>query len=313
MFAHQLHLKSVDEFVNLKPSAANAKQFEETVKEHFLYGGGKSWFGAATEAEIRTIVGIGWPEGVERARLEIGNITMSRSQAQSLSKVRMEKKYGPGGDNFDPDRAHDEDASPWYSWVKESGAGNQGQHVRIRVATEAAYYYGANSLFFRGAAACMMADALEESGRSVEIVAYILTDRSYHSKQGKCFVTFPLKRAGEPLDLNRIAAMTAFAGAFRFFGFQAIASGESPVSYNWGEVCYADKLPAFPDDDGIHTIDIRNVWDINGAKKWLENEAARLLSGGPSEEDKLAAEEDASASDEEESETDDESDMSDEE
>jgi len=289
-FAHTLHLKSVDEFVNLKPSPTNAKAFENTIKEHFNYSGGRSWFGADSEAEIRTIVGIGWPTGVERARLEIGNITMSKSQAMGLSKVRMEKKYGPDGDNFDPDRAHDEDASPWYSWVKESGAGSHGQHVRIRVALEAASHYGSDNLFFRGAAACMMADALEESGRSVEILGYMLVDGSYPSKHGKLFVTFPLKRAGEPLDLNRIAAISAFAGCFRFFGFQAIANCDAEVAYNWGRTCYDERLPKFPDEDDLHTIDIRNVWDINGAKKWLENEAARLLSGGPSEEDVKSAE-----------------------
>lgn len=293
MFAHELHLKSVQEFVDLQPSETNKKMFAEYMYKQFDTSKPdpwrtppSKWFGCETEAEARTIVGIGWPAGVERARLEIGNITMSKAGANGLQKVRMEKKYGPDGDNFDPDKAGDEDAIPWYSWVKESGAGSKGQHVRIRVALEASCHYGSNNLFFRGAAACMMADALEESGRSVEIMAYILTDFSYGDK-GKLFVTFPLKAAGEPLDLNRIAAITAFAGCFRFFGFKAIASGPKAVSCDWGQVVFGESLPKFPGDDvQLHTIDIRNVWDIAGAKKWLEDQSARLLSGNKQEPEK---------------------------
>lgn len=75
-------------------------------------------------------------------------------------------------------------------------------------------------MFWPGAAAIRLADALESAGREVRIMAVAPTLISHVY----VMVRMIAKDYGEVLDLDRIAGATAFPGAFRSAGFIAIAT-----------------------------------------------------------------------------------------
>lgn len=94
----------------------------------------------------------------------------------------------------------------------------------------------ADQLFWQGAAACALADSLEESGYRVRIIAHNWS-RVVKRADLRMLVRVVVKDFDEPMRLDAMAAVLAHAGIYRTFGFMAKQQSRLPVDSGHGSTC----------------------------------------------------------------------------
>lgn len=92
--------------------------------------------------------------------------------------------------------------------------------------------FDAETIMRRGAATLALIDALETAGRSCELVL-ALAGTNYGGDDLHVEIV-PLKKAGEALELDRLAFMVAHPSSFRRLGFSAGENEEPDVRQNFG-------------------------------------------------------------------------------
>ena len=147
--------------------------------------------GAKTPQEALKLAVHGWPEGAER-------INQLMVIAQDMGARKHSTRYDVAGDTFDPFR-HAAGLPDYMSY--EGEASGKKKVVRLAVNLSASCAVPNAHLENYGAALLSLVDALESKGLSVELTSY-----SRSKQQGQSVtVKVGLKRAGEPLDVERVA------------------------------------------------------------------------------------------------------------
>jgi len=174
------------------------------------------WYGGCSFEEAVTLGRHGWKEGAQMvyAKLEVlhDRITTRR--------VRKEVGYdrqGPGV--IDYQRLLQGHPMPWVTWqntdVTENGGG---QVVTVLFNGGVSGQVDTESIIRKGVLACALIDLLERSGRRCEVV---VIDASQGSGLSIVIRTL-LKKASEPLDIDRIAFALAHPAALRRLGFSVL-------------------------------------------------------------------------------------------
>jgi len=146
--------------------------------------------------DIKAKVNQAWPDGLETVEgmiRELGTVSLPRPQ----SRQRRKRWSEDDGDEVDNDRLR----SGQEFWRKSERQVTTGSPtVAIVVNIAALGLVDARDILWRGAAAAVLANFLQEAGYQVEFWAVRYSRDAYQDKSDT-FQAVCLKRAGQPLDL----------------------------------------------------------------------------------------------------------------
>lgn len=213
----------------------------------------REWRGGISSGEeFRTFLANGWPEGVARILDKIGRLSV-----EGVTSIRRRAVRKDQGDELDPVRVTSGQLdTAWRTAERRLQAGGV-THARLLVQTGFPGKIHPDDYFWRGAVAVIVADALEEAGYQTEIMGYNLAGDVYHHPSGNldCALLWPIKRYGEALDLDALAALTAHASTHRVGAFRARLSCERVAKSNMGHTLH-DRPPfAEPEDLVIKEVE----------------------------------------------------------
>lgn len=211
----------------------------------------RSWRGDISSLEeFKGLLHEGWRDGAARMTETVGEVSVPRVQS-----IRRRKVFAADGDEVDMHRVYAGDLErAWESTERRLVAGNS-RNARIWVEGCFNAYVEADQFFWRGAVACAMVDALEEAGYRVEVMGYDQSSSSYRSgPQGQgdemdFICRYPIKGFMEPLDMPRMAAVTAHAGFLRGVLFAVMLAAPYKVTGGLGHSIHS--RPDFAGEDDI--------------------------------------------------------------
>ena len=248
-------------------------------------GGNKKWFGVSGGSdEVIRLRETGWKEGMNKARRAIGDI----SEVPRLRDSRRRRHFGDQGDTIHMDRVYSGQLDQaWESRQREVRSGFDMGVIRILVGLTTSCGVSGEKMFWRGAAAAVLAEALELAGRPVEIVAYSHVDHLYggyngeYEAQARCDA-ITVKASGDPLDLDGLAATLCLSGYYRYYIFKAKCSEPTRAATGLGSVLH--NPPDFIVREGDMVIN--KVWSKEGAQQFVKDTItgynkgqAQLLAG----------------------------------
>lgn len=172
--------------------------------------GDPNFFGSKGWHEMVDVVQRGWPEGAERVKALVaecdGIVSEVRARMQTI-------EFDVSGRWLDVGRHLTGEPEAFGEMVEtQEDAGSKIVRVEVNLATSA--YFSADQFFARGAAACVLADLIEATGRRCELYGVL---RHVDSWGGNLDlrVRVLVKSAHEALDMNRLAAAFAHASFYR--------------------------------------------------------------------------------------------------
>lgn len=229
----------------------------------------EGWLGAPSLAVMQERLKRGWPEGV--TKLE----KLATKELESPQSVRRRRFRGDQGDEVDMQAVWRGDMSR--AWTRTRRANRSAvRSVSIVIDLGAACNVTADRLFWRGASALKLAEILTVAGYNVAIYgaaasADCATTGSLNSVQ---FVE--IKAEDSPMDMDKLAALTAMPGFFRTSLFRGIVySADRFGSHVEGALGRADSelIAKHVKDVPIPQnafIQPKNVLDKASAEAWID-------------------------------------------
>lgn len=192
-----------------------------TANNYVTTGGGKrnkseseEWFGASSFDELQRRLREGWSDGSRRL-LEIATRDINPAS------IRRRRVRADQGDEVDMQAVWRGDLGR--AWTRTRRQNRTGvRSVSIIVDLGAHCGVGADSLFWRGASALKLASALTEAGYSVAIYGAASAKKADYASKVDAVQMVSIKDEDQPLDLDRLAALTAMPGFFRSSLFAGI-------------------------------------------------------------------------------------------
>lgn len=228
----------------------------------------ETWLGAPNADEMYRRLKEGWPDGSRRL-LEIATRDINPTS------VRRRRERADQGAELDIHAVYRGDLSrAWMRTRRRSGSGVRSVTIVINLAAN--WRTTSEQLFWRGAAALRLAASLTEAGYSVAIVG-ATGGRNVDSRDKMDLVQcVSIKDEDQPLDLDKLAALTAMPGYFRTALFAGICYHADlrgfTVADNLGEAA-AGLIK-----DGIAMLPLPQSAFIQGdindkatAEKWIDS------------------------------------------
>jgi hypothetical protein len=240
--------------------------------------GRDDWYGpdkcSAAVAANRALTG--WPEGAKQALERLSHI-----QVQTPVSVKRRAVRADQGDELDIHAVYRGDLD--HAWTTRRRRNARGPRiVRIIAQFNLTGRVAAESLFWRGAAVIKLADILTEAGYNVEITA-AMASIEVDQTSANWLITFPLKLAQSPLDVDALAGVVCNAGFHRTYGFRAYLARWPKVRNNNAGSDHSDEggkvIPAsdIGQDNAVRTFTVPyNVTNVHSAQEWLEKCAGEL-------------------------------------
>lgn len=170
--------------------------------------GSSSFHGTRTFEDAVEIARTGWPEGAARA-VEIGASVASAVRDVINSKASS-YAFDVAGQFVDIGRYLTGEPECFGTIVEDADSIKK-PVVKLVVNLSASACVSADSLIARGVAVVAAVDILEAVGRRVEVVAAT----AHHSYETHLEIRVPVKAAGQPLDIDRLAFCLAHPSCYR--------------------------------------------------------------------------------------------------
>lgn len=257
-FTYEQHFDSLTAYAAVRPAPSNASEYADTQRVER----GEEWFGMSTADDVRAAIAQGWPDGVKRTFEALQALELRRA-----TSIRRKRTRGAMGDELDMQRVYRGDlANAWALTAKRAVTGSSVVRVYVDVGARSVVRPG--QLFWRGAAALVVIDALQAAGYAVEVIAG-MTGKYENTTEHTMKHTVTVKESGAPLDLNALAACLCLIGFHRVFGFagRLSESGETEVgsSFPW-------EMP-----DAISGLTL--VYSKEQAQAWIDATLAPYAEG----------------------------------
>lgn len=237
-----------------------------------LRSGALAWFGASGPETRRILDSGDWPEGVQRMLDTIGKI---QSTAQPMDS-RRRRRWTDQGDTVDMARVWaGRSEVAWQRCARTTTRAPAPVTIALNLAQS--FVTPAEQLFWRGAAALLLADALTEAGYNVEIEAWntVSDIQDGRSKPTDFAVGVTVKDARAPLDLNALAVSCAFGGFFRVEIFQAACALPLAVDAGLGAPQkFRDVVTEATDPR--RPIICEGITNAESARKWIADALAAI-------------------------------------
>lgn len=241
----------------------NAAYYDESVLNESR---SSTWYGdrCGNGNGALNIVDKGWKKGLKRAHDE----HIDKIALPTLPNIKRKRIRADRGDSLDIHRVYSGDLSrAWQTTKKHPKATHTGGKVTLflnyaMVATEES-----DNLFWRGALAAVLIDHLEKTGRRVQLVCFSATHRHMaNDSDQKLVASLVVKAFHQPMSLDKLFSVAAFAGFFRVVGFRMILNQSGRVTATLGTKD-ATKLPLIAEDDNNGTCvmideDVRSRHDM---------------------------------------------------
>lgn len=258
---------------DMSPSSANETHaYVQEARNGYTYstGGTRNWIGCGSVHECEDLIRRGWIAGREKAQKAIGEI----ARLPAVASFRRQREWAREGDSINMQRVYSGNLDRAWRRTRRAGKSvNRGHHVvRILVNVTVQWQKTAEEFFWRGAVATVLADLLEQSGRSIEIVGFYFAERLYYAddkRDENYCASFDIKKADQPLNLDRLATMTALSGFARHAIFNSFLSRDRRAMQNMG-ICKYGKIPACLQDEHSKTILVDGIWSKRDAEAFLK-------------------------------------------
>jgi hypothetical protein len=174
----------------------------------------ESWYGAPSRAVLAERLSQGWPEGVER-------LMALATREINPTSIRRRRERADQGAELDIHAVYRGDLSR--AWTRSRRKASSGvRNLSLIVDLAANCDVTADQLFWRGAAALRLTAALTDAGYNVGIFgAASGTNADTEGTVDYCQIV-SIKDPDQPLDMDRLAALTAMPGFFRTSLFTGI-------------------------------------------------------------------------------------------
>ena len=257
---------------NQQVHANNMADWQDTVSSHSPEGSTcKNWYGTNTVAELRGMLELyGWGEGAIAGQQKFGHI-----KAPPLPSIKRKRCKGSQGHTLNIQAIYNGKFDKAWNTTRKSSAGARKKktgNVNVVIDIGGSCSLDSSVFFWRGAVGVMLAKALQKSGRNVRILV-AASAQGYTTESGPgtdylCTV-INCKDFGEPVALDRLFAMTALSGFFRYYIFKAWCSQQHRMSWGFGSprtIEDSDLAPLVDDNPCIIVSDI-----------WTESHAVRVV------------------------------------
>lgn len=273
---HVLRASCVNDMLNLRPHPNNANHDWLEVR-HARHNQSFDWLGIhggtpAVERAVRQ----GWPEGRAKAQRNIEALELPR-----VKSIKRQRTQAEAGDHLDMQRVYAGDLDrAWETTRRDLGISFKSPLVSLLVNVGGSSNVKAEEMFWRGAAALVACDALEQSGRRVEILAYNYAGDVYPGAPYPDGLTVVKAKAHEgAVNLDQLASVIALAGFFRTYIFMAKLVCDQRASPGFGRTIHtAPSAALLGVAEGSEMLHVTNVWDRNSANGFMAGLAGTVLT-----------------------------------
>jgi hypothetical protein len=224
------------------------------------------WFGAPSFAVLQERLTKGWSEGVDR----LMKIALRDFDTVSIRRRRIRSDQG---DEVDMQAVWRGDMSRAWTRTRRQARAGGVRTVTIVCNLGGSASTSSEKLFWRGASALRLADALTTAGYNVAIIGGEVGSDTGDSKDIQLAQFIEIKAADQPLDLSALASITCMAGFFRTALFAGICVGADMVgdaaSWGMGRECH-DLAPHLEALGVANAIVQPRVNSEAEAVEWLE-------------------------------------------
>lgn len=201
-------MESQDEHLPLlKTIKRNGNRRDELLDPEHGTGwtGIENWLGAPTFAEFERRLHEGWGEGVDKLRaIPVGETPTPQS-------VRRRRVKGDHGDAVDMQAVYRGSLDKaWQRCVRQNRSGPRQVTIVCNLSCNA--HIEASTLFWRGASALRVAEALTEAGYAVAIIGACAGAGMDKNKTLDVFQAIEIKAIDAPLDMSALAALVCMPG-----------------------------------------------------------------------------------------------------
>lgn len=223
-------LMSLDEFVGVfsEPLHSKNERGHHSLSNLGMVRPGSLFYcGLESNAEAETLLRHGWHDGVKRLLSLKSKVELSPAR-----DLRRRRRRGDDGDTLDVDRALAGDwDQAWWQARRVNCAGTP--TIDLVGAFGGNSDAGADQMFWSGATAVVLVDALESAGYSVRLLAADLAANAGDRDFG---VFVMLKDSYEPLRPDVVASVMCHGGIYRTHGFRAALTLPTKVDSGMGSV-----------------------------------------------------------------------------
>lgn len=254
---------SWEEFIRASESPMKAKRAEQ--------GGAHkrrdAWTGTGSWEESLDFALNGWREGAERINAAYASLL---SNVSAMTMVE-DPVFADEGCDFDVPMVLDGEDEHWIQWVPRAidGAGDR-RVVRIAFSLAMSGGVSVAERFRYGSCLAALCSAIEMAGHNVELWAYAdnVCPWSEGPLASACY-EIPVKMAGQPFDLARVAFVAANAAAYRRHVFALWESEPCTMRIGYGKVSHENSIKADLNFTGIHLRDAYRARTSDVATAWV--------------------------------------------
>lgn len=270
------------EAIRRRPWAA--KDFEEShLRERKI----AAWIRGDTDVSLRSFRDVAekcvgtWESGLkqfERMRDRLAEVVLPAPQS-----VRRRPAYrDDDGDEICIDRLKTGKPDFWRTTTKQRATARK--QVTIVTAIGAMASIDTAKLMWRGVAAVVLCDKLEEAGYSVEIIGCQYVNNGLVDRKTNSEIDFAssviLKRHGEPLDVSTLVSITSgWARRTLWFYSYGCADDYTPTGSFGASKSLRPIMKHLTDDENAFLSE--EFWSFDEAVTWLRNTLDRVANSEP--------------------------------
>lgn len=209
------------------------------------------WSGTKTFDDAMKLAREGWPEGL--ALIEKLTAGVERYSGSLVKKPEVQ--WDVAGDFADAGLYATGVPECMGSFTEAEAVEGSGKVLRIIINGFYSSGFDAATIMRRGAATLALIDALENAGRSCELVMALSGSGSMNKSSNDIHTELvPLKQAGEAAEMDRLAFICAHPASFRRIGFSVGENEDKETREHFG--CYQGGFYYFPATYTDDTADI---------------------------------------------------------
>ena len=248
---------------------------------------GSKFSGTSSFEECVRMARQGWPEGAKKVKAKLDLLNAAIPAKQVIKEVQM-SRVGPG--IIDMGRYKQGHPAPWVTWQDtqvESNESPNGGIITIAFNITASGGVDKDTMFRKGATIAALTDLLERSGKHVELIL-LVTSKGYRDR---LVVQACIKRAEDPLDIDRITFAVANASTLRRLGFSIYECQRNAHANGWHAAsgygyCVDETIEGAIN---IHSTDLRYFGDEAQQIAWLKKNLSEQGVEWDEENDKAMA------------------------